>query len=134
VIQLRYATLHYVIILNVGEEKFMEILKKLFASEPISRASEELEQKEKEAIIDLLLIATYADNHLSLAENEMFKEEVDKFSWEANTPLDTYLNDATNRARSALDSDETVEAYLETTPESLSSISSSSRTHAFTFR
>ena len=105
----------------------MEILKKLFASEPISRASEELEQIEKEAIVDLLLIAIYADNHLSLAENEILKEEVDKFSWEASIPLDIYFKDATSRARNALDSDKTVEAYLETISSRLSSRYSKSK-------
>ena len=105
----------------------MKLLKKLFAPKPIARTREDLEQEEKEAIIDLLLIATYADNHLSLAENKILNEEFDKFSWEANISLDLYLNDATNRARNALDSDKTVEAYLETISNRLSSRYSKSR-------
>ena len=106
----------------------MDILKKLFASETIiPRVRDELEQREKEAIVDLLLIAIYADNHLSLSENEVLKEEVDKLSWEANIPLDIYFNDATSRARNALASDETVEAYLEAISSRLSSRHSKSR-------
>lgn len=99
----------------------MEILKKLFKTEKDERKPEDLEQKEKEAIIDLLMLAIYADNHLSLAEDKILKEEFEKMRWVSVTGIDIYLAEATARARSALTSEVARKEFLEFIGERLTS-------------
>ncbi len=53
-------------------------------------SSDGLVQNEREAIIDLLLLGIYQDNHLSLAEDQVFHTEVDAFQWESTTAIEIY--------------------------------------------
>ena len=50
----------------------MKFLEKLFSSEQGSSLHPAVAQVEREAIIDLLLLAIYVDNHLSLGESGVF--------------------------------------------------------------
>ncbi len=49
----------------------MKIFEKLFHKN--AKTKDELNQTEREAIVDLLTLGVYADNHLSLAEDETFE-------------------------------------------------------------
>lgn len=56
----------------------MKIFEKLFRSGNTKEKNDGFTQKEREAVVDLLLLGVYADNHLSLAENEAFDSVTEK--------------------------------------------------------
>lgn len=87
----------------------MQFLSRLFGR----RGSKDgLLQTEREAILDLLLFALYADNHLSLAEEDVLHRQSENMIWEAVTPVDSYLDQATSKARAAQANESTRSAYL----------------------
>ncbi len=55
----------------------------LFRSSKASAGSDRLNQKQREAMIDLLVFAMYADNHLAISEDKIIKDEIDSFNWES---------------------------------------------------
>ncbi len=75
----------------------IDILKTLF--KPTEAPSDGLNQKQREAIIDLLLLCTYADNHLALSEDHVLKAEVDAFDWKSEQSVDTYVDGITPKVR-----------------------------------
>lgn len=89
----------------------MNILAKLFGNDQDSQSSDGLAQGEREAILDLLLLCTYLDNHLSLAEDRVFKEEAERLSWDSGTSVDIYISTATDKVRRAMP-DERMEEEL----------------------
>lgn len=92
----------------------MKILEKLFRSK-ISyedTAADGLSQPEREAILDLMLLGIYADNHLSLAEDALIQAQAERLDWESGTSIDVYMALATDRARTASQSDEQEDQFL----------------------
>jgi Tellurite resistance protein TerB. len=79
----------------------MKFIEKLFGKAPSSSLHPSLTQPEREAIIDLLLLAAYADNHLSFNESREFDEATESLGWESSTGISVYLSNATDRARNA---------------------------------
>jgi len=61
-----------------------------------------LTQPQREAMIDLLLAAMYADNRVALEEDEQIATKLHALSWESGTAPGTYLDTATARAREAM--------------------------------
>lgn len=86
----------------------MKILEKLFGEPEPSSPSPALEQLEREAIVDLLLLAVYVDNHLSLSESKVFDESTDSMGWESETSIYVYLDHATHRVRNVRGNDEAI--------------------------
>lgn len=78
----------------------MKFLEKLFRAEQEANQPAVM-QSEREAIVDLLIMAIYVDNHLSLAESAELEESAGVLGWESVTDLDTYISTATARARNA---------------------------------
>lgn len=95
----------------------MNLLKKLFKTG--QSTSDALTQPEREAILDLLLIGVYSDNHIALAESALIDAESETFDWVSGTSLDLYLFDATNRARTASDNPNAEIEFLESIAERL---------------
>ncbi|MFT5837211.1 MAG: hypothetical protein ACI9ZV_000715 [Candidatus Azotimanducaceae bacterium] len=91
----------------------MKFLEKLFSSErPRSSLHSELKQAEREAILDLLLLATYVDGHLSLSETKEFDDAADAMGWESSTGPSVYISNATDRARTARSGKETTAEFI----------------------
>ncbi|MGB0414814.1 MAG: hypothetical protein ACPGJU_10265 [Coraliomargarita sp.] len=105
----------------------MKFLEKLFSAEQGSRIHPALEQPEREAIVDLLIIAIYVDNHLSLAESAELEESAGVLGWESVTDLDTYISTATARARDARSAESLRAEYIQHAVERLSSDASKER-------
>lgn len=80
----------------------MKFIEKLFSKAQGSSLHPSLVQSEREAIIDLLLLAAYADNHLSFNESREFDEATESLGWDSSTGVSVYLSNATDRARNAL--------------------------------
>lgn len=105
----------------------MKFLEKLFGSEPRSSLHAELLQAEREAILDLLLLAIYVDDHLSLSETREFDDAADSMGWDSSTGPSVYICNATDRARTARTSDELTADFIAYVSERLSSHGSKER-------
>ena len=60
-----------------------------------------LSQQQMEAIADILVLAMYADGHVSLLEDEQLNEKIDALGWDENLSPSQYLGLATAKARGA---------------------------------
>lgn len=68
-------------------------------------------QPQREALINLLTLAMYADSHLSLAEEEALNAFVESIGWESGRGRTVFLTDAIHRAQ-ALTNETDTAAYL----------------------
>lgn len=69
-------------------------------------------QPQREAILDLVILALFADSHLSLKEDTALQAAFDKIGWESVKPRDIFFCNSMNRARKAAESEEGMSAYL----------------------
>ena len=77
----------------------MSILSFLFPSDPKSQAK--WNQGQLEALVDLLYLAIFADNHLSQLEEMAVKDELQMVEWKGDKSIDLYVHEAITRARDA---------------------------------
>lgn len=71
-----------------------------------------LDQAQREAIFDFLLLATYADNSLKLSEERRLYELISGLGWESFQDPTEYADTATSRVRVAAESDAATQAFL----------------------
>ena len=92
----------------------MELLKKLFLPANTSGTQEPdgLTQAQREAMIDLLLLATYSDEFVDANEDRVLERVTDRFNWDADISIDEYINASTTQAKEAHTSDEFREAFI----------------------
>ena len=57
-------------------------------------------------MIDLLVFAMYADNHLAISEDKIIRDEIESFNWESTVTAEHYLERATQRIRNARHNDD----------------------------
>lgn len=84
----------------------------------IRNAPDDGEQRQREALIDLLLWVMYADESLSLPENQMLGQLEDG-EWSGVMPPRQYVNAALARVRDVLGDQEKTTAFLEQVAERL---------------
>ncbi len=58
-------------------------------------------QGSREALIDLLFLSLYLDNHLSLAEDDVLGTALDSLGWESAEPREKHIWRAFSKAREA---------------------------------
>ena len=105
----------------------MKFLEKLFSSEQGSSLHGALQQPEREAIIDLLLLAIYVDNHVSLGETQEFDDATDALGWDSTTGPFVYINAATSRARDVRLSEDAIGEFIRFAASRLTSAGSKAR-------
>ncbi|MGJ8637966.1 MAG: hypothetical protein ACSHYA_01115 [Opitutaceae bacterium] len=105
----------------------MKFLEKLFSADEGSSLHPSVKQPEREAIIDLLLLAIYIDGHLSLSESNEFDGAADSLGWESSTDISVYMNSATDRARNARLNEESVAELITWVGQRLTSAGSKER-------
>lgn len=71
-----------------------------------------MNQSQRESLLDLLMLAMFADAHVSLKEDEALANAVEQVGWEATKPRDIFLLNATARARRASDSTDATDAFI----------------------
>jgi hypothetical protein len=71
-----------------------------------------LNQAQREAIFDFLLLATYADNSLKLTEDQRLYELISGLGWESYQDPTEYADSAIARVRAAAESDANTQAFL----------------------
>jgi hypothetical protein len=69
-------------------------------------------QDSREALIELLFLALYLDQHLSLSEDEELTRALDAIGWESAAPREIHLLNAFSKAREASTCAIRTEAYL----------------------
>lgn len=79
-------------------------------------------QESRESLIELLFLALYLDNHLSLAEDNVLNEALDSLGWESNVAREKFIFTAFEAARA-------VHAVPETTREFVISRADRIRAH-----
>ena len=87
------------------------LLQRLFNLAP-EKTSDGLTQPQREATLDLLLLALYADDRIALKEDEAMDAEIASLSWESGVSPEYYLNAATARVRKVLDDAAAKTAFL----------------------
>lgn len=88
----------------------MSFLSFLFPSSPETETS--FNQSEREALVDLLYLGIYADNHLSQTEENALAQELDLIQWDSPQAASLYVNDAIVRARDARSNSDFAADYL----------------------
>lgn len=58
-----------------------------------------LTQPQREAILDILVLAMYSDGHLSLLEDDNLKAKIDSLNWDPNMSASIYLGESVAAAR-----------------------------------
>ena len=71
-----------------------------------------MNQTSREAIIELLFLSLYLDDHLSMAEDAVIEDALVSLGWESEKPKDICILNAFARARRAIASEEATEAYI----------------------
>ena len=79
------------------------------------------EQKQREAMVDLLIWTMYADNVLTLPENEKIDQVTEEMEWKSATPAQQYIYVSIAKVREALDDPTKAESLLDDISERLSS-------------
>lgn len=77
----------------------MSLFSFLFPNRPEETST--WKQEQKEALVDLLYLSMYVDNHISLIEEKKVEDELKKADWDGPNSSILYQQDAINRARDA---------------------------------
>lgn len=80
-----------------------------------------MKQSSREALIELLFLALYLDDHLSLAEDEVLTRALDSLGWESGTPRESHVFAAFSKARKAAGDHAKAEEFIRSHAELLKS-------------
>jgi hypothetical protein len=69
-------------------------------------------QPQIEATIELILLSTYVDSHISLVEEAAMVQGIQSLGWDSETPRDIFLLTAMSRVRKVAEDDAKVAAYV----------------------
>lgn len=69
-------------------------------------------QSQREAILDLIVLALFADSHLSLKEDEALQAALEQIGWEGTTSREIHLCRSMSRARQASESPAASSEYI----------------------
>lgn len=71
-----------------------------------------MNQESREALVELLFLSLYLDNHLSLAEDEVLSDALDSLGWDSAIPRDRFIFRAFSVAREATTHVDKVETFV----------------------
>ncbi len=70
-------------------------------------------QNSRQALIELLFLSLYLDNHLSLAEDDVLTDALNHLGWDTLRPRETFIFQAFAAAREAAGDPAKIEAFLD---------------------
>lgn len=73
----------------------------------------ELQQRQTEALIRLMLAARYVDKKLSLSENDAFQRTIEELTWTRITSLEGFINQSMYQVRNAMLNETSKQQLLE---------------------
>lgn len=71
-----------------------------------------LTQQQREAIVDLLIVAMYADKNSVLAENDTVVAQIEKLAWDSGISIELYIDTSTSRVRNAIKDEAGTEKFI----------------------
>lgn len=71
-----------------------------------------MNQPQREALLDLLHLATLVDSHLSLNEDDALHSALEAIGWEGAKPREIYTYSSLNRARKASENEAQTAEYV----------------------
>lgn len=86
------------------------MFKNLFSHHP--EKNDGLTQPQREAIVDLLHFAMFADNFIALSETEFIEKEIESLNWDPKIDIDYYLGKSIGATRAAIASPEARKRFL----------------------
>lgn len=86
---------------KIRRRKMYTIFQKLFGNKDTSDSP--YSQVQAEAMVDLLLLCEYADNHLSMLEENFIADCSEELAWDSSVSIESYLNNASAKVRAAKD-------------------------------
>ncbi len=95
----------------------MNWIKRIFSSD--TQQGDGWTQAQREALIDLLLLAMFEDRHLSLNEDAQLHEQMDTLRWESGAEIEIYVDDRTAAIRKMRSSPEAKEDLIQSINERL---------------
>lgn len=78
-----------------------------------------LDQSQEEAFVDALTYAMIADEKIVTGEEDELADALRPLDWKGSKPLESYVNESIDRARSVADSGSSVRNYLSDVSERL---------------
>jgi len=72
----------------------------------------EAQQQQREALLDLLILAMFADRHIAAPEQAAVRERAAALPWDSPRPLDVFVDSSVRRARRVLGDVEAEREYL----------------------
>ena len=91
-----------------------ELLKRLFlpANNSARQSPDGLTQAQREAMIDLLLLATYSDDFVDANEDRVLERVTGRFNWKSDLSLDDYISASATRSKHEHASEASREAFI----------------------
>ncbi len=97
----------------------IEAIKNLFLHKKEDVKIDNLGQGQREAIIDLLLLAAYSDSRESQKEIITLENTAERFDWQSDTPIESYIETSRSQAQRLSESDESRLDFLKDIGERL---------------
>ena len=88
-------------------------------------------QKQREALVDLLLLGMFADGSLKVSEDQKLLSVIREVGWQSYQTPDLYLQSAIAKAREASDTEDATRRRLEKISENL--VTAETRQQALTY-
>lgn len=73
----------------------------------------DLAQPQREALVSLMLAATYADHHVGLSENAAVRSTFDSIGWDSGTSFDIHYAEVSAEIRTAAEAEDGLAAFVE---------------------
>lgn len=70
-------------------------------------------QNSRQALIELLFLSLYLDNHLSLAEDDVLTDALNRLGWDSLSPRENFIFQAFSTAREVASDPTKVEKFLD---------------------
>lgn len=80
-----------------------------------------MNQKQREALVDLLLLGMFADGSLKVSDDQKLRSVIEEIGWESYQTPDLYFQSAIAKARDAADTEAGTRARLRRINEGLAS-------------
>jgi len=69
-------------------------------------------QKQREALLNLLILSTFVDSHLSIVEDDSLDTAIESLGWDSTKLKEIFMLNSVSRARRVSDTDESTDVYI----------------------
>jgi hypothetical protein len=87
----------------------------------VAAGAQNMNQKQREALVDLLLLGMFADGSLKVSDDQKLRSVIEEIGWESYQTPDLYFQSAIAKARDASDTESGTRSRLKKINEALAS-------------